>query len=317
MFFLITFPFFLSSCNNARRELVEAIGEKTFKEVVDKSSATGARNILKTVTKTEIKTVVKKLGFNTSVSNNILKKLSTSEAELFIKDSKLFTSKYINEFNKFPDLIIAYKKLKNVPQKTDLNCLFQTKKWIENGSQGKLVIEIPNNINKKLLGHELNGVPFVQRIIPVKGVNFSIVVPDFSKFNVYSNNISKHFFLKPDKIQFEICRYNLRKEFIQNPQKVKDLLMIQNKRFASNGGIVSGKRLITDPNEMLEMQIKDILQQNSGKQQGRVFGFVWHHNEVVGKIDLVAYDVHNSVKHSGGRNLWAGGSSARKLYKLI
>lgn len=63
---------------------------------------------------------------------------------------------------------------------------------------------------------------------------------------------------------------------------------------------------------MLEKQKKDILQLNYGIQQERILGFVWHYNENVGIIDLVAYDKHNSVKHIGGRNIWGGGFLARR-----
>lgn len=40
-------------------------------------------------------------------------------------------------------------------------------------------------------------------------------------------------------------------------------------------------------------------------------GFTWHHNEEVGKMQLVDTVTHNKTGHTGGRNIWGGGSDAR------
>ncbi len=40
-------------------------------------------------------------------------------------------------------------------------------------------------------------------------------------------------------------------------------------------------------------------------------GYTWHHNEKVGIIQLVDTNIHNGTNHTGGRNLWGGGTNAR------
>ena len=40
-------------------------------------------------------------------------------------------------------------------------------------------------------------------------------------------------------------------------------------------------------------------------------GFTWHHDAETGKMQLVDTNIHNSTNHTGGRNIWGGGSGAR------
>ena len=40
-------------------------------------------------------------------------------------------------------------------------------------------------------------------------------------------------------------------------------------------------------------------------------GYVWHHNEECGKIQLVEYDLHAHTGHTGGRSVWGGGNENR------
>lgn len=303
----------LSGCKKASEEALESIGKKITKETIETSAEAGANAIIKTLSKKEIENIVLDNGLNKTVSNKILKNLSYNETSIFINDLKKLKSNTV-QINDNPDLIIAYKKLfTSESHRTNISYLFQTENWIKKGSKGNLVLEVPHNINKKLLGQELNEVKFIKKVIPCEGLNLSVIVPDFSRFKVYTSPpLNPVFYKSSDKIQFRICRANLRKEYLQNPKRIEKLLMAQNERFATNGGIMSEGKLITSPEEMLQKQIKDIRQKYSGKQQERIFGFVWHHNENVGIMDLIADDKHNSVKHIGGRNIWGGGSLARK-----
>jgi hypothetical protein len=50
----------------------------------------------------------------------------------------------------------------------------------------------------------------------------------------------------------------------------------------------------------LKSKLKIFLQENSGQQKGRNFGSHQNHNEAVGRMDLVADDIHKKVKHVGG-----------------
>lgn len=58
--------------------------------------------------------------------------------------------------------------------------------------------------------------------------------------------------------------------------------------------------------EIIEKQIADIMKPNGGSQS-RVFGYVWHHNENVGVLELVAKDVHEFNRHTGGNYIWGNG----------
>lgn len=40
-------------------------------------------------------------------------------------------------------------------------------------------------------------------------------------------------------------------------------------------------------------------------------GFTWHHNEGVGKMQLVDFGAHGKSSHTGGRAMWGGGQDAR------
>lgn len=304
----------LFGCKKAGEEAIENIGKTITKETAKSSAEVGTKVVIKSLTKEEIKYAIIENGLNENVLKNVLKNLSNNEAKIFINESKFFKSN-ITKFNNNPNLVIAYKKIINSEShRTNISYLHQTENWIKNGSKGELILKVQsNNVEKKLLGTIKNDIPYIKKIIHFEGLNLSVIVPDFSKYKIYrAPSLESVFFKSPDKIQFEICRANLKKEYLQNPKKIEELLMIQNKRFATNGGIIYEGRSITNPLEMLEMQKKDILQKKSGKQQDRIFGFVWHHNEEAGIIDLVAYDKHNSVKHIGGRNIWGGGSVARK-----
>lgn len=298
-----------SSCKKTGKETIEHIGKKVSIDVIE----TPSKTVIKEFTKKEIEYTLASNGLNNLVSNKVIKILSNNEASIFIDDLKKLKSN-VSQINNNPDLIVAYKKIFiSESHRTNISYLFQTENWIKNGSKGDLILNVPHNINKNLLGQKLNEVKFIPKTIPFEGLKLSVIVPDFTKFKIYTSPpLNPVFYKSSDKIQFRICRANLRKDYLQNPKKIEKALMIQNERFAANGGIFSDGKYITDPLEMLEKQKKDILQLNSGIQQERILGFVWHHNENVGIIDLVAYDKHNSVKHIGGRNIWGGGSLARR-----
>lgn len=40
-------------------------------------------------------------------------------------------------------------------------------------------------------------------------------------------------------------------------------------------------------------------------------GYVWHHHETPGKLQLVDANTHQHVRHTGGRSIWGGGSDHR------
>lgn len=40
-------------------------------------------------------------------------------------------------------------------------------------------------------------------------------------------------------------------------------------------------------------------------------GYTWHHTEHLGKMQLVDRAVHEMCRHTGGRNIWGGGTECR------
>lgn len=60
---------------------------------------------------------------------------------------------------------------------------------------------------------------------------------------------------------------------------------------------------IFNQEEIIEKQIADIKNPNGGSQS-RVFGYVWHHNENVGVMELIAKDIHEFNRHTGGNYIW-------------
>lgn len=45
---------------------------------------------------------------------------------------------------------------------------------------------------------------------------------------------------------------------------------------------------------------------------GKVEGYVWHHTEEPGKMELVPYGIHHSVTHNGGRSKGMWSDAPRK-----
>jgi hypothetical protein len=58
--------------------------------------------------------------------------------------------------------------------------------------------------------------------------------------------------------------------------------------------------------EIIQAQIKDI-QNPKASTKGRIFGFVWHHSEKKGSMELVEKYAHDVNKHTGGNSIWNQG----------
>jgi hypothetical protein len=57
--------------------------------------------------------------------------------------------------------------------------------------------------------------------------------------------------------------------------------------------------------EILAKQLKDI-SNSSSNTQGRIFGYIWHHSEKPGIIQLIRKDIHEFNRHTGGNAIWGG-----------
>lgn len=136
--------------------------------------------------------------------------------------------------------------------------------------------------NESLEGdnHPITGVPFERKTVEVNGENIEGVFPVFDA--IYEAKLPKDMYEKSDREQFKECNNQLYKDIEQYP--------VLKNQFNE---------------EQLE-QIKD------GTIDGTApDGYVWHHNEEAGKMQLVDFETHAKTGHTGGRSIWGGGNSNR------
>lgn len=137
-------------------------------------------------------------------------------------------------------------------------------------------------INAHLEGKDLNGVPYERRRIEINGILIEGVFPVFeSKFDVALPEELKK---SSDTEQFKYCMEQLRERIESDPEFAKQF---------------TPRQL-----EQIKDKIKD-------KNNPRISGLTWHHNEESGKMQLVNSAKHEPCRHTGGRNLWGGGSDCR------
>ena len=130
------------------------------------------------------------------------------------------------------------------------------------------------------MNHPVTGIPYERYIIKYSdGITREIVAPKFP--TDFTATLQKSMYTAKERIkggQFEECTRQL-KERINNDWRLK-------KKF-------------TD--EQLD-QISNLITPR---------GYTWHHEPEEGKISLVATKLHQETGHTGGRNLWGGGSKMR------
>ncbi|KMN57206.1 T7SS effector LXG polymorphic toxin [Bacillus velezensis] len=90
--------------------------------------------------------------------------------------------------------------------------------------------------------------------------------------------IDKSLYLEKDTVQFKKATELLLQEINKNPEL---------------------------KNHFTEMQLKQILKGKKPK------GFTWHHHQNEGIMQLIDADIHGKTGHTGGRNIWGGGSEYR------
>ena len=125
--------------------------------------------------------------------------------------------------------------------------------------------------------HPVTGVPFEQKtVLDAEGNAASGVFPKFE--SSFDAQLPKNMLTASDKEQFTECSSQLKDSVSNDPELAK--------RFS---------------NEQLE-QI-----QNCDTPDG----YTWHHNEEIGRMQLVKSDIHALTGHTGGRSIWGGGSEFR------
>lgn len=135
--------------------------------------------------------------------------------------------------------------------------------------------------NDHLVGseHPETGVPFTDRTVELP--NGQDITGVFPSFNVeYEVNIDESLYLQTDYVQFSYANQELY-DHIQAEPELADVLGLSSREIA---GLSHGDT----PD-----------------------GFTWHHNEEPGVLQLVNQDIHANTAHTGGRELWGGGSDYR------
>ncbi len=133
--------------------------------------------------------------------------------------------------------------------------------------------------NESLEGdrHPITGVPFERKtVVDSEGNDVTGVFPIFdSKFDV---TLPEEKLQASDAEQFSECNKQLRDTIKDNPEIAKQFN-------------------------------KDQLEQIENGDTPD--GFVWHHNEDKGKMQLVDSEIHAKTGHTGGKSIWGGGTENR------
>jgi hypothetical protein len=135
------------------------------------------------------------------------------------------------------------------------------------------------------------------------------VFADFSDYNLFTVHLPQSYWNKTDKEQFIYCLDQLRAQFISS-QKAFEKKLLNDNHLLIDNGINTFHGDVLDSKQILEKQVSDILHSKSA-QQGRFYGYTWHHTENAGELQLIPDYIHKLVHHTGGREVWGGGSLVR------
>lgn len=125
--------------------------------------------------------------------------------------------------------------------------------------------------------HPVTDVPYEEKMVQLpNGETIAGVFPDFEE--VYAEELPEDMYLESDSIQFDYMNGLLLEEI--------------NINLALEDSFTS---------EQLE-------QITIGETPD---GYVWHHSEVPGRLELVDEQTHAQSGHDGGRSLWGGGADNR------
>jgi hypothetical protein len=132
--------------------------------------------------------------------------------------------------------------------------------------------------NESLEGdnHPITGVPFERKTIDFNGEKIEGVFPEFD--DKFESWISDDLYNESDKKQFSECNAQLKEEVEDDPELAMQFT----------------------PEQLEQIQNGDTPD-----------GYVWHHNEEPGKLQLVDSETHARTGHTGGRSIWGGGSDNR------
>ncbi|MCR2802294.1 HNH endonuclease [Paenibacillus soyae] len=140
-------------------------------------------------------------------------------------------------------------------------------------------VQVIDTINSDLVGteHPETGVPYETKTIQLTdGQWVEGVFPDFNE--VYAYELPESMYLQTDDVQFSYLNDQLANDIANDPALAAT--------FTAD-------------------QMEDIHNGDTPE------GYVWHHTEEPGRMELVEVEEHAHSAHTGGRELWGGGSEYR------
>ena len=215
------------------------------------------------------------------------------------KDFELYPS-FFNSLKSEPNLIVAYQKLfANRSLRVDEGYLRSILKQLDENPNLRPTVQI----RKKAINRTKYEVPLLKKTFKLREVTIEGVFPDFKNYTVFTTKLRVEQYFLRDRQQFSIAKKELMRFSSKNEKAlIKKLNEINGASvyFHPQYGNVSGKRLI-------DLQISEI----KDPKKTNIIGLTWHHNEAYGVLDLVNYDVHKKIPHTGGRAIWGGGGGHR------
>jgi len=140
-------------------------------------------------------------------------------------------------------------------------------------------VEVIDTINSDLAGteHPETGVPYETKTIQLPdGQWVEGVFPDFNE--VYAYDLPESLYLQSDDVHFSYLNDQLANAIASDPDLAANFTSAQ----------------------IAEIQAGETPE-----------GYVWHHTEEPGHMELVEEEEHANSAHTGGRELWGGGSEYR------
>lgn len=123
--------------------------------------------------------------------------------------------------------------------------------------------------------HPITGVPFERKTVETT-TKIEGVFPNFE--STFDAQIPEEIYKESDRKQFNECNQQLKEAVNNNPELAKKFNKTQLEQI-ENGDTPDG--------------------------------FVWHHDAIPGKIQLVDFETHAHTGHTGGRTVWGGGNENR------
>lgn len=190
---------------------------------------------------------------------------------------KAATEKTVESLEKKPNIEINSSSLEKEIQSPNIE------KNSEEKSEGieKEKIENDNELNTRnsaLEGerHPETGVEFVRKEVETDEGIKEGVFPQFEA--VETVNLPEELFKESDRKQFDYCNQELKNDIAKN----------------------------SDLREKFTPEQLDQINDNETPD-----GYTWHHSEERGRMELVDSDTHIRTGHTGGKNLWGGGTEYR------